>query len=558
MNTMKRLYIYGVSFVALVVTASGTSLLFRYLLDQLLDRNIAGDLAEQLSLSVAMIVVAAPLWTVHWIMAQRQIDRDPQETSAVLRKLYLYGVMFLSALLTFVSIVSLLRWAFGTDTFDSSWIGQVLAWGTVWAYHWHLEHHEEEPSAGGLTLRRWYAYLTSLYGLGVMAAGIAGILGVLLGGIYDALTNGQFMVSGGGLWGNGMLDALAAAVAGGAWWTFHWLYFARDDIESTLRQVYLYIFAFLGGALTVLFSVAGILNGLLRWLLGVPGLSETAIHFRLIPSLLPAMLVGGALLAYHWQVVREESQRMASRIPGARRSFGYAMSAMGLGAMAAATPMLIGLVIGLLIPSARDTLTGADAWRDMLAVSLTLLIIGAPLWFWSWPRIQRQVASLSIGERTATSRRIYVYGVMGILALAALGSLIGFLTMVLTDLLRGEISLDFLRDGKWLLGVVATAGALLPYHWQVLREDQEAGAEAVPARKSITMLVGEGADELTARLEEALGTRIRVMRVVAPEGAVPVLSDTQVAELVSRVREAPSDRVILIAAEDSVTDYPYR
>jgi hypothetical protein len=558
MNTMKRLYIYGVSFVALVVTASGTSLLFRYLLDQLLDRNIAGGTAEQLSLGVAMIVVGWPLWIVHWLMARRQLDREPQEATAVLRKLYIYSVMFLAALLTFVSVVSLLRWVFGTDTFDSGWVGQVLAWGTVWAYHWNVERREGQPSADGLTLRRWYTYATSLYGLSVMASGIAGVLGMLLGGIYDALTNGQFMVSGGGLWGEGMLDAMAAAIAGGAWWAFHWLYFARGDVESTLRQVYLYIFAFLGGALTVLFSVAGILNGLLRWLLSVPGLSEATIHFRLIADLLPATLVGGALLTYHWQVVREDSQRMASRIPGARRSFGYAMSAMGLGAMAAGMPMLIGLVIGLLIPSARDTLTGADAWRGLLATALTLLIIGAPLWFWSWPRIQRQVTARGIDERTATSRRIYVYGVMGILALAALGSLIGFLTMLLTDLLRGELSLDFLRDGKWLLGVVATACALLPYHWQVLREDQEAGAEAVPARKSVTLLIGEDADEFTARLEEALGTRIRVMQVVAPEGIVPALSDAQVAELVAQVQEAPSARVILIAAEDGVRAYPYR
>ena len=105
---------------------------------------------------------------------------------------------------------------------------------------------------------------------------------------------------------------------------------------------------------------------------------------------------------------------------------------------------------------------------------------------------------------------------------------------------------------------MATAGAVLRYRWRVPREDQEAGAEAVPARKAISMLVGEGADDLTARLGEALGTRIRVMRVVAPEGAVPALSDAQVAELVSQVREAPSDRVILIAAEDGVRAYPYR
>ncbi len=123
MNTMKRLYIYGVSFVALVVTANGTSLLLRYLLDLVTGRRIAGGTAEQLSLGVAMIVVAAPLWTVHWLMARRQVDRDPQETGAVLRKLYIYGVMFLAALLTFFSVASMLRWAFGTATFDPRWVG---------------------------------------------------------------------------------------------------------------------------------------------------------------------------------------------------------------------------------------------------------------------------------------------------------------------------------------------------------------------------------------------------------------------------------------------------
>ena len=557
MNTMKRLYVYGVSFVALVVTANGTSLLIRYVLDLVSDRRIAGGANEQLSLGVAMIVIGGPLWAVHWTMARRQVDREPQEAAAVLRKLYLYGVMFVAALVTFGSVVALLRWVFGGDTFDPRWIGQIVAWGTVWAYHWQVERHEGLPSAGGLTLRRWYGYITSLYGLGVMAAGIAGLLAVLLGGIYDALADVPFVISGAGVSAVSLRDPLAAVIVGGAWWAFHWLYFSRGDVESTLRQVYLYIFAFLGGALTVLFSVGGLVNGLLRWLLGVPGLSEAAVHFRLIADLLPATLVGAALLAYHWQVVREDSQRMAVRIPGARRSFGYAMSAMGLGAMVVATPMLIGLVIGLLIPAARETLAGTDAWRGLLAIALTLLIIGAPLWFWSWPRIQQQVATLGIDERTATSRRIYVYGVMGVLALAALGSSIGFLTLLLTDLLSGDLSLDFLRNGKWLLGVIATAGALLPYHWQVLREDQEAGAEAAPIRKSVTLLVGEGADELISRLEKALGTRIRTMRVVAPEGAVPALSDAQIAELVSRVRDAPSDRVMLIAAEDGVTAYPY-
>ena len=54
MNTMKRLYFYGMALVALVVTANGASQLLAYLLDLVSGRQIAGGVAERVSLGLAL------------------------------------------------------------------------------------------------------------------------------------------------------------------------------------------------------------------------------------------------------------------------------------------------------------------------------------------------------------------------------------------------------------------------------------------------------------------------------------------------------------------------
>ncbi len=558
MNTMKRLYFYGMAFVALVVTANGASQLLAYLLDIVSGRQIAGGVAERVSLGLALVVVGAPLWFFHWAYVQRQVERDRNEGGATLRKLYLYASMFFAAIIVFVAERSLVIWALGSDTFDSKWVGQFVMWGAVWAYHWTVERREGEASPGGRTLRRWYVYVTSVYALVVLGTGIGAVLGLLLGGLYDALVNVPVLASERDLWGRVMHIGLASVVTGGVWWAFHWLYLARDDVDSTLRQVYLYLFAFLGGAITMLVALGAMINAVLRWVLGVPGLPDAAVHFQAIASSFTVLVIGGLLLGYHWQVVREESLRATTRRHGAGRTFGYVMSALGLGSLAVGIPILIGLLIGLVVPAARETLAGDDSFRNLLAVALTLLVIGGPLWAWFWPRMQRQVREVGLEERSALSRCIFIYGVLGVLALAALGSLIGFLFMLLRDLLEGTFSLDFLRNGKWLLGVVLTAGALLPYYLQVLREDQRAGAEDAPLKKSVTLVVGEQDNELAGRLEEALLAPVRVMRVISPETPVPAVSDEELEAVVEQVRSAATDRVLVTATDGGIRVYGYR
>ena len=556
MNTTKRLYFYGVSFVTLVVAVNGIALLIQFLIELFTKSAISGW-DNQASLGLSMVIVGAPLWVLHWRYAQRQAVKQPDETASTLGKLYLYGVLFTASLVVFIAVHSLLFQVMGGDNFSAYFAGQALVWSIVWAYHWSVERRDT-GALGSLTLKRWYVYGTSVYTLIALFGGAAGVLTVLFQWAYDSLLGTRVVVSGGGVWNSTMQDGIASLVAGGAWWGFHWFYLARGDVESTLRQVYLNLFAFLGGAITALAAIGTMLYTVIRWLLGGTEFLTPSDHFRVVTQAVPFLFAGMALLIYHWQVLQDESRLLAGRLTGGKRSFGYIMSAIGLGTAAVGVPLIVGAVIGQVLPESSDSLAGAEPVRDQLAFALTAIIIGVPLWYWYWPRMQRAVREGSAEERGALARRIYIYGVLGVLALAGIGSLIGFLTGLFNDLLRGDLTVDFLRNGRWMLGIIVVSGALLPYHWRVLREDQREGGEPVSSLKSVTLLAGgEFASELAKQLKEGLGVRVRLMRAV-DESGVSALSDDQMEALLESIASVDAERLLVVVAEGQVKVHGYR
>jgi hypothetical protein len=559
MSNIKRLYFYIVSYATLQVTAFGAVLLLSYVLDALLARGVIGGVTQRASLGIAMVIVGAPLWLLHWTFTRRQLERQPEEAGAVLRKLYVYGALFLAAVIGLFAFQFLVAYLLGTEDFSSVWAAQLIVWGGVWAFHWVQEQREGQPSSGSRTVRRWYLYGVSAVSLAFLVSGATNVLAVVITRAYDELFIGTTFTAT-PLWGDQMKGALSNVVPGGVWWGVHWLLFSRGDVESTLRQVYLYLFAFLFGAASVLVSTAIILFTVMQWLLGAPGADpNAAVHFRAIPNALPSLVVGLGILGYHWAVVQEESRALADRLPGARRSFRYIMSALGLGTLATGVVLLLGGVISFLFPVPGDPLTGTEAWRDPLALAFTLIFIGAPLWLWYWSRAQRHAQEEGLAERNALSRRIFLYVALGALALAAVGGLVGVLSILLEDILSGRLTLDFLREGKWFLSTAAAAAVFLVYYAQVLREDQRAGAEAAPRRKDVTVVVGEDQSDLVSLLEQRLGLRLRVFRVVEPSVQMASLpTEEDMARFAEQVRAAPTDRVLVVPERDGLRVYAYK
>ena len=564
-GTLRRLYYYGFSFVALMFSAGGAVMLVDYVADSFGGRQILSRGESQLALALAITIVGTPIWLFHWWLAHQAVSRFPSETRAVSRKVYLSLVLGVSAALGAFGLVSLLGWLLGADSFNGLHLAFPLVWGGVWGLHWYIDSQEVPRTEEADSVRRVYVYGTSLYGVVMLLVGLGVILRRLAGEAYDAIFATQVLLPGeGSLWNDTTQTALALFLVGGVFWWWHWHRVSRGDLDSALRQVYLHFFAILGGAATVVATLSILLFRIIQWALGEADAAGSAEQFRFLPAALAALISGGALWGYHWAVVRQESATGVVRSPASRQVYRYLLSALGLGTLAAGLIILFGIVIGVIVPQSGQELLRADWWRNPLASSATLLLVGVPLWGIYWFGVQRD-AGAGLLERSALSRRVFIYLVMGASVLAALGNFSALLFMFFRDVLEGQLSAQLVQDAKWSIGVLLTAGAVSVYYWLVLGEDrrampapEEPAAEALPVRKAVTALATESAQPLLRRMEAQLGVPVRLWQRLDPDTEVPSLTDEELRATRERIAEAPSDRVLLTIDASGIRVVPYR
>jgi hypothetical protein len=222
---------------------------------------------------------------------------------------------------------------------------------------------------------------------------------------------------------------------------------------------------------------------------------------------------------------------------------------------------LIPTVIAIIITSAQEVLIGPDWWRDRIVLVVTLGLLGAPVWGYHWWAAQRSVATYGAEERNSLPRRILIYGVLAIGALAALGSVSHLLFTFLNAGLENRLSLTLLREAKWSIGTLSAALVIAPYYWFVLLEDREVAEPVLErrrARKSITLLIAGDGRALVGQMEAALDTKIRVLQRIDEGAGLPLVTPETMASLERRISEAPGERVLLVADAQGVAVYPYR
>ena len=230
------------------------------------------QLRFQLIGAVPGILGGLALWLGAWIPLQRGLraaSADGEiERRSVVRKLVIYLVVLVSALAVLLSatvaLANVVERLLGTPAGEEFRniqhdlgfpVANLLVFATLWVFHRRVVQTDaarETEVERAATVRRLYTYLIAAIGLGMLAVGIAGAIGVIGSQVMGMNTHP-----------NGETALYLSLVAIGApAWALSWRQAQRrlddDERRSLPRRGYLYL-AVLGGVLGVLvFGSAGL------------------------------------------------------------------------------------------------------------------------------------------------------------------------------------------------------------------------------------------------------------------------------------------------------------
>lgn len=314
-------------------------------------------------------------------------------------------------------------------------------------------------------IRRWYIYLVSLISLQALTWAIISLLQNLL--IYGRLDGAAFET-------DSLSWQIAIIIVTLPVFLVHWLWAQRladkesGEQNSWVRGLYLYgvIISFL---IPILVNSYELLQLLFQLLLKE---ELRTGYLRLTPGntvlnhLLP-IIVLAVLWFYHYRLAGTDTQS-ASSLKTARRWYVFGFSAAGLTMTAVGTMTLLRWV---LLQMGDDAAIVNSFWR--LSSELARLSIGIPLWLLFWHQAQQRFAQSDEGEAHSTLRKFYLYVIIFVTVLTAVGSATGIFAGILRKLL-GLPSQGDIRDPIVIIIVMAT---LWFYHARILQQDIQASQE---------------------------------------------------------------------------------
>lgn len=530
---VRRFFQYLLLFGLLIVAAIGLAGLLGRLLEgeTLVDVDQAG-----LARNLTFTVIGLPLYLGVAAWSRRRMADDPGELRSLGWAFYLTAASVVSLIVTMFALYDVLEWVFQIEAYDGRDLARLIVWGAAWGLHWYVDRR-----VGATTPTRVHHLIGSVIGLGTVTAGLVQVLSealdlLIFGGGDDLISGPQ----------HGLLRGVATFLVGGAAWSLYWLATASKEERTPLWNGYVLVAGVAGGLIAAISAASTLLHTLLVWLVGDPGTSSASRHFGDVPEMGAVAAVGLLVWWYHHAVL--DAAGVETRTEP-RRIYEYLMAGIGLLAAAAGLTTLLVALIEALIGSS-DVLVGEAATNTLLA-AVTLLVVGGPVWWFFWSRIQRQTFQHPEGEHASPTRRIYLFLLFGVGGVAAVVALIVGVFIFFEDLFENTIGIETLRSARFALGALATTGAIAAYHWSVYRSDREMAPEVTREGPRFVLLVGEPGTEIAREVAHRTGGRVTAWP--RTDGAARPWS---VDEIVAAVQAYDGAEVMVVSGPDGLSVVP--
>jgi len=490
----RRMFRYLVMLLTLVLSCVGLAGLVDAAATS--GQQITTDTAA-VALSIALVVVAAPAFIALAMFTRQQLRDDPTEVRSPGLALYLTLVLFGSLVTTVTLLITLVGDLLVGDGLDRTALVNAVIWGTVWAVHWWVaERDGYEPNL------RLEHLMGSFVGLVVLlTAGTVAAANVLVE-VYDTVVD----ISPIGPTAEQIVRPLVACAVGAVVWLWYWLRTTVNDERTGLWNAYVLLAGVLSGVLLVVAGVGTAVFHVLEWIVADPSGTATE-YFEVVPAALGVVAAGVATWVYHRHVLDGGTARDRTEVV---RVYDYLLSGAGLVVAAGGLATLLTYTLWAI---AGSEITGSD--RGVIAFALTLLAVGGPLWGIYWSRAQRERARHGADEAQSTTRRTYLFIVLGVSGLVALVNLIVLVYLIVQAILDGTGVAEVLDAVAVPISLLATAGALAWYHFTVVRHDRAEVPEVVgPAVREVILVAADG-EELANAIAKA-GMRVRRFHAAAP------------------------------------------
>lgn len=484
--TVRRLIVFTLLFVLVIIAASGLSGLLGRLLDT--GALLAGDDTAGLAQSLAFTLIGGPFAALLWLFIWRRAG-DENERHSVAYGLYI-------ALASFVSLIVFANAMLTTAAtgIDGQWLPREfstgLVWLGVWVWHGWMSRH---ASRGPARLATVPSILGWVYGL-VLAVG-AGVatLSALFGEALLGIGGDQSV---GEVWWMPALQSLVWAAGGTLIW---WWFWVRDSARTTatgFANVALIVVGVLGGSILALVGIGTTVFVLLRL-----AFDRTEPLRQLLEPLdiaIASAAIGTLVWLYHRRVALGRSQRTRQ-----------ARTLVTSGVALVATASGIGVIVNATLAGLTPTLAGSDP-RTLLLGGIASFLVGAPLWWLVWkPRFPGEpTRAASVG------RRVYLIAIFGVSAIVALITLlvIGFrlFEFLLGDVTGGSV----VERVRAPLGLLVATGLAAGYHFAVWRRDRRAAAAAGQSHERtigrVFLITAADPAAQAQSIEEATGASVTV------------------------------------------------
>lgn len=487
--SIRRLFQYALLFGLLTIAASGISGLIGRLFDM---GHVIAESRTDLARDITFAIVGIPLYLFVGRWTKRTLADDPSERRSMAWNLYL-SVVSLTALITSLTAAyGILMWAFGEESFRGQQLSRLLVWGLVWIVHWQLIHdtsREEESRA--------HYILGSLIGLGVMSVGFGNLISSVAQ-LLIAQDEKSVLVES----TNPSLRAISLTIIGLPVWYQYWLRIAHNLKRELLWFSYVLLVGVAGGFIALVASTSVILFDSLVWFFGDTTSNIASQHFNDSISAVGSGIVGLGVWWYHANIVRDSDDVERSEV---RRVYEYIISGISLVAAAAGLMMILVAVIESVSPGEVVSTTSS---ANTLLVAVTLILVGAPVWWFFWNRIESHVA-IDGHEQSSPTRRIFLLMLFGVSSVAAVISVLTGVFLFLDDLLNNQLGIETIRQMRFAIAILVANAAISWYHWSIYRHERSISVRKAK-RDRFIVLVGPHDAHLAETIQHEIGGTVQM------------------------------------------------